>query len=560
MDKRIGSMCLGFVLTGGLGFILVGCSGSSETGGPGPGADGGTTEQPDASVPVVDPPLQPGDPGQSDIRFSIRTDGTLRTISPHIYGVNGTPNWQQNRPGIARSGGNRMTAYNWENNASNAGSDFQYQNDSYLTTSNTPGEAVRPMVETAHGTGAAALLTVPIVDYVAADKNGGGDIRNSANYQMTRLKANVATKGAAFSTTPDSTDRNVYQDEFVSWAEGKFASTGPLLYSLDNEPDLWASTHPEVHSAAVGYSELVQRSTTFAKAIKSVAPSSKVLGFVSYGYSGYTTLQNAPDASGKGVFIDYFLTQMKSAEASAGKRLIDYLDLHWYPEARGGGVRIIDLGTGAAEVDAREQAPRSLWDATYTEDSWIAKDAVQGPVNLLPWLFDKISKGYPGTQLSFTEWNYGGGNHISGAIATADVLGIFGRDGVSLACIWPYNTDERFTYAGLQAYRNFDGAGGAFGNVSVPATNSDAAAGSIYASIDSSNASRVVLVAINKRTTALKAGITVAHPTAFSHAEVYTISGTNPAPVKGADISAVATNAFNYSMPAQSVSILVPKS
>lgn len=106
-----------------------------------------------------------------------------------------------------------MTAYNWENNASNAGNDYQYQNDGYLSASNTPGEAVRGLVETAHGSGAAALLTVPIVDYVAADKNGGGDIRNSANYQTTRLKANKAAKGSAFSTTPDSTDANVYQDE-----------------------------------------------------------------------------------------------------------------------------------------------------------------------------------------------------------------------------------------------------------------------------------------------------------------------------------------------------------
>lgn len=559
MQTRILSVCLGLVVGSGSVLGLVGC-GSSGSSGENPPTDGSATQPTDGGVPPIDPPIQPGDPGQSDIRFAISTAGTLRPISPLIYGVNGTPNWQQNRPGIARSGGNRLTAYNWENNASNAGNDYQYQNDGYLSASNTPGEAVRPLVETAHASGAAALLTVPIVDYVAADKNGGGDIRNSANYQTTRLKANKAAKGSAFSATPDTTDGNVYQDEFVSWAQGKFASGGPMLYSLDNEPDLWSSTHPEVHAGAVGYSELVQRNTTFAKAIKAVAPSSKVLGFVSYGYSGYTTLQSAPDASGKGEFIDYYLTQMKSAEASAGGRLIDYLDLHWYPEAQGGGVRITDLGTGAAEVDAREQAPRSLWDDTYKENSWIANSAVNGPVRLLPWLFDKISRNYPGTGLSFTEWNYGGGGHISGAIATADVLGIFGRDGVSLACIWPLNSDERFTYAGLQAFRNFDGAGGAFGNVSIPATNSDKVAGSIYASVDSGNSGRVVLVAINKRGTTLKAGITVAHPTAFSRAEVYTLSGTNPAFVKGADITAVAQNAFNYPMPAQSVSVLVPKS
>lgn len=531
-----------------------GCSPSeTQNTNPTPPDDGG------APIPTIDPPLTPGDPGTADVRLTVRSDGTLRAISPLIYGVNGAPELAKNRPTVARSGGNRMTAYNWENNASNAGSDYQYQNDGFLSTSSTPGEAVRPMVEDAHKNGAAALLTVPIVDYVAADKNGGGDIRNTANYQMARLKANQASKGSGFTTTPDANDRNVYQDEFVSWAQGRFGGAGPLLYSLDNEPDLWSSTHPEVHASPVGYDELVQRSITFATAIKAVAPQSSVLGFVSYGYSGYTSLQDAPDRAGKGTFIDYFLGRLKSAESSAGKRLVDYLDLHWYPEARGGNQRIIGAGSSSGEVDARVQAPRSLWDSTYKEDSWIARDVVQGPIALLPWIFAKIDSQYPGTRLAFTEWNYGGGGHISGAVATADVLGVFGREGVALACIWPLNTDERFTYAGLRAFRNFDGSGGSFGDVSLPAESSDRAAASIYASVSKTDSKRVVLVAINKRTQAVRAGLTVAHPTAFSRAEVYTLSGTSPELVKGADATAVAQNAFNISLPALSVSVLVPR-
>ena len=109
--------------------------------------------------------------------------------------------------------------------------------------------------------------------------------------------------------------------------------------------------------------------------------------------------------------------------------------------------------------------------------AWSRTAALKGPIALLPWLSTKITSQYPGTRLAFTEWNYGGGGHISGAVATADVLGVFGRDGVALACIWPLNADERFTYAGLRAFRNYDGRGGAFGDVSLPATSSDRAAG-----------------------------------------------------------------------------------
>ena len=49
----------------------------------------------------------------------------VHAISRFIYGMNG---WNgSGRPAnltLSRSGGNRMTAYNWETNASNAGSDY----------------------------------------------------------------------------------------------------------------------------------------------------------------------------------------------------------------------------------------------------------------------------------------------------------------------------------------------------------------------------------------------------------------------------------------------------
>src|SRR5262249_9534061 len=149
---------------------------------------------------------------------------------------------------LLRSGGNRMTAYNWENNASNAGSDYMFQNDSFLSTSNTPGAAVKGTLDGARPIGAAAILTVPIVDYVAADKNGGADVRTSgSNYLPPRFKQNRGVKGSALSTPPDAPDAFVKEDEFVNWAKTTAGTSGPtVLFSLDNEPDLWQFTHAEV--------------------------------------------------------------------------------------------------------------------------------------------------------------------------------------------------------------------------------------------------------------------------------------------------------------------------
>lgn len=534
--------------TGGTG----GASGMGGTGGAGGSSGTGGA----GGVAGVGPVIEPGDPGAADVRINVRVDLDVRAISPLIYGTNGAPEIATTHQTVIRSGGNRLTAYNWENNASNAGSDYLFQNDGYLSNSDVPGRVVSDFVDEAIANDAAAIVTIPNVDYVSADKNGGGDVRNSGgNYLSTRFQQNRPTKGSAFSTTPDVNDDFVYQDEFVSWLHGEYPNAH-VLFSMDNEPDLWSSTHAEVHPDPVTYAELWQRNHDYASAVKAVWPTAEVLGFVSYGFNGYTTLQNAPDANGRD-FIEWYLDQAEAAETADGQRVIDYLDLHWYPEARGGGERITD-GSSQGAVSARMQAPRSLWDASYREDSWIANDVLNAPIDLLHSLRSKIDAHYPGTKLAFTEWNYGGGDHISGAIAVADVLGIFGREGVDLATYWGLHPDESYAYCGFRAYRNFDGNGASFGDTSIAATSDDIETATAYASIDSANPTRTVILAINKANTEQTAGITIAQSVSYSSASVYRIVAGQANVVASGSINAVATNAFSYTMPAQSVSVIVP--
>ena len=39
-----------------------------------------------------------------------------------------------------------------------------------------------------------------------------------------------------------------------------------------------------------------------------------------------------------------------------------------------------------------------------------------------------VANDYPGTKTAITEYNWGGQEHINGALAQADILGIFGRE------------------------------------------------------------------------------------------------------------------------------------
>jgi hypothetical protein len=532
--------------------------------------DGGLlpSRRPAGALPSLAAPLVPGSLPVTDVVFTVDTTQDMWPISQDIYGINSPfPNEHINptlRATTLRLGGNRWSAYNWENNASNAGKDWKFQNDGYLSASDAPGDAIRFLLRDVHGMGAGAVLTVPIGDYVSADKAPGGDVRTDGgtDYLTRRFRKNVAVKGASLTDPPNVTDDSVYQDEFVAWAKGCAGPTS-LAFCLDNEPDLWKETHPEIHPTAVTYDELCQRTVAFAAAIKAVWPAAPVLGFVSYGWNGFTTLQNAPDAKAKGDFIEYFLAQMRIAEEDAGRRLVDYLDLHWYPEAQGGGARIVftaaptDAAKLVAYEEARLQAPRSLWDATYKETSWITAN-LQAPINLIPRMREKIAANYPGTKLSVTEWNYGGGGDITGAIATADVLGILGRERVDMAHVWPLSSNEPFTAAGVRLFRNYDGRSGEFGDIGVSATNTDPVNTSVYASLSSSNPNHVVVVAINKKKdAAVTAGIRLAHPANLGSAQVYLLAGTTAKIVAAPALAALDVNAFSYAMPPRSVSVLV---
>lgn len=421
-------------------------------------------------------------------------------ISPFIYGAN-YPDWKRmNVPfTLARQGGNRLTAYNWKNNASNAGADWHHQNDDYLGRIDEAGWTVRSFLEEAQRHQAATILTVQTIGHVAADKNPPGDVNLSPNYLKTRFVPSYARKpGANYTYPPDSKDHAVYQDEQVWWIEKIKSPAAPVWYMLDNEPDLWSATHARLQTNKLGYAEIIANSLEYGCAVKAVAPKALVFGPANYGWEGFQSFQDAPDAKGRN-FLDVYLEAMKQEEKRQGKRILDVLDIHWYPEAKGGGVRVTENAEGNAPLDtARIQAPRSLWDPGYVEESWIAQSLGKRPIQLLPSLIAKIDAHYPGTKLSISEYNFGGGTHPSGLIAQADVLGIFGRYGVFAACNWGVSSKDAAMLAGFRAYLDYDAHGGRFGSLGLEVTRKSPALNSFYASLDSFDGKKMTVVAINK--------------------------------------------------------------
>ncbi len=554
---------------GGSG-MPVGSGGSGqEQGSGGDGAVVGTGGGGSPSVDeltIVDAPT-----GEAEITVAINSQ-TSHPISPNVYGMNvGQMPAEEVAAlakevgfGLARAGGNRYSAYNWETNASNAGSDWMFHNDDYLAEGDEPGAGVDGVLSQAEAGIINALITTQLGDYVAADKDGT-DVTLTENYLETRFFENVLVKGSAFSTTPDTTDGMVYQDEFLNWAGVTYPKAN-ILVALDNEPDLWSHTHAPIWpEELINYDEVVQRNIESAKMVKATLPNAEVLGLASFGWYGWKTLVDSPDFATEGEFLNYYLDALAQAEQDEGLRLIDYVDLHWYPEAEGDDARIINNITSPGAVEARLQAPRSLWDETYVEDSWITRDDITGEaIALLPRIQAQIEEHYPGTKLAIAEWDYGANNHISGGIAAADVLGIFGREQVGQSSHWIASSDHYFTYGAYQVYRNYDGEGGKFGSLSVEATTSAPDQSSVYAALDPDDPSIMTVVMINKGESAKIAELNITHDQQLMGTRVYVLDAgaedkanlvARPQPRNS--VRAVAPNQFKYEMPPMSVSLLV---
>jgi hypothetical protein len=440
-----------------------------------------------------------------------------RAISPYIYGINFASKLKALPDALTfdRSGGNRWTAYNWETNASNAGSDYRYQNDSSASRDAESGSDVFDLIAADQKLGMASLVTVQMQGLVAGDANGPVD--TSTPPDLMRFKKVFYDKKLVsndpFTTKPPVNDDYVFMDEFLWATDKKFGgqnifstqpSTRPVFVSLDNEPELWNNTHLEVQGrTAVTTDSFIARTISLATALKKQFPQLVIFGPVNYGFYGIYSWNGElkATATGRDWFPDRYLPAIRAASIGFGRPLVDVYDFHWYSEATDASGKRVGALTGPEltddQVQAIVQSPRSLWDDTYREKSWVA-DTLGGPIDILDRLQTRIDAENPGMKLAITEYDNGGGQHIAGTIAQADNLGVFGARGLFAANMWMLTATEPYSLAGFRAFRNFDGSNHHFGDTSIQATSSDVAKVAVYVSTDSARPGRVVMVAINR--------------------------------------------------------------
>ena len=510
-----------------------------------------------------------------DMGVTVNVGDKGKAISPYIFGINEHGLDKSLKVKSVRQGGNRFTAYNWETNYSSAGSDWKHSSDDYLSSSSEPADCVQTLSkEATRGSIDYKLATAQMAGYVAADK--AGTVTEEEAAPSKRWNEVIAAKGSDLSLTPDLTDGKVYIDEYVNYVVNKIGDsttdTGIQGWSLDNEPGLWHHTHSRIHGDLVTADELLKKSIDTAKAIKSVDSNAEIFGPALFGYTAFVQLsaddvgadwKNNINADGKyDWFISYYLEQMKKAEEESGQRLLDVLDVHYYSEAKcpDCDTRMCLSTTHPADhekgVDELTQAYRTLIEKDYKENSWIGEWCQQN-IPILTKMKESIDKYYPGTKLAVTEYDFGGGNSIAGAIAEVDALGTFANNDVYYATLWA--DDVPYQYSAINLFTNYDGEGSEFGNTLIESKTDDYIKSTCYASLQDGDKGEVTVILTNKDQKKSENAVIdlKGADTEYKNAAVYILSGETEEIIHTVSYDEIKNNKLTVEIPPLAIAEVV---
>jgi hypothetical protein len=511
------------------------------------------------------------------VTVNVDANANRHAINPNIYGVAHATTAQLNdlNSPLNRNGGNNTTRYNWQLNADNRGNDWYYE--SIAESNATAGERGDTFFANSRAANAQSMLTIPIIDWVAKLGSNRGKLASFSiakygpqtgnDWQWFPDAGNGILTNGQYVTGNNPNDANVPSNSLFQqgWVQhlvsrwGTNANGGLRYYILDNEPSIWHSTHRDVHPTGATMDEIKNKILDYAGKIKAVDPSALVVGPEEWGWSGYLFSgsdqqygsthgwSSLPDRNNHGGadYLPWLLDQLRQNNTTTGKRLLDIFTVHYYPQ----GGEFSDDVSSAMQL-RRNRSTRSLWDPGYVDETWI-NDRVQLIRRVKNW----VNTFYPGTQTGITEYNWGAENHINGATAQADILGIFGREGLDLAARWTTPASSTPTYKAMKMYRNYDGNKSTFGDTGVAATMSNPDTVAAFAAQRSADAVLTVMVISKYLSGNTPATINLANFTSNGVAQVWQLTAANTIN-RLADIGS-SGNSFVVTLPPQSITLLV---
>jgi hypothetical protein len=546
-----------------------------------------------ASVPIV--------PVGGGVTVAVDPNADRLPVSPLIFGVNFGDAAQLARMHwpVRRWGGTPTSRYNWQIDVDNSGNDWFYLNNVKPLPppgTNLPdGSTADVFIDETRAAGSHPFMTVPTLGWTPTDRSYGRFGFSISKYVLSQQWNECSFTGQVPPNCnpdmgngfrPDGVTPIVGNDPLdtsvpvvgtslvtgwkahIATRTGTAGTGGVKFFGLDNEPMLWNYAHRDVHPGGTTYDEHWTKGSAVAAALKALDPAVQIIGPNEWGWCGWLDSAadyNAPGGScfvlgpdaiahGNTQFSAWWLAQAKAYElAHAGTRIVDYFSLHFYPQ--GTAIPLIDPnGNGDTPTTQalRLRSLKELYDRNWLSESWIGQNG--GKIFLIPRMHDWIAANYPGTKLAIGEYNFGDVG-VSSALAQAEALAIFGREGVDMALRWLAPSDPLIEDA-FSMYMNYDGAGSKVAGDSIRAVSSNVDTVGSYALRDTSglHPGRLYVLLFNKDVVPTTTAVTIA---GAIQGNVSLWRLPNPARLAAAGTVAPAGATFTLPLPARSATLAV---
>lgn len=401
---------------------------------------------------------------QTPVSINIDINKGQKTVSPNIYGKNNVLESTYLNSGttaeitlakeagvrfVRQGGGNNSTKYNWRLKLS---SHPDWYNNVY---SNNWDEAAKNLLDKMPGV--QGMWSFQLLGKAAAKTNKNfNDWAYNGSQWWAGCNQNLAGEGQPNATKPnDSSQKALVEgnpdlyliewtaDSTVGILDKWFGDKGLgydqnqfRYWNMDNEPEIWSGTHDDVMKTQIPAEEFMQLYFKVAKAARAKYPDIKLVGPVPANeWQWYRWGDGAISYNGKNYcWLEYFILRIAEEEKATGIKLLDVLDIHFYP--------------GESNATDCVQLHRVYFDRTYLYpgangvktvtggwDASINKEYILG--RCTDWLTKYIGIDH-GVTFGLTEIDIKSTDPNVRAVWYASTMGEFMKQGVEIFTPWSW--------------------------------------------------------------------------------------------------------------------------
>ncbi len=319
-----------------------------------------------------------------------------------------------------------------------------------------------------------------------ANPDGGSDALNDGDPSLYLTDTSADTSTAILDHWIKPTELGLDRRQFRYW-------------NMDNEPEIWEGTHDDVMPAQIPAEAFMQRYFEYAKAARARFPEIRLVGPVTANEWQWYNWPSPIVADGRSYpWLEYFIKRIGEEQARTGVRLLDVLDIHYYPGA-----------TDPADV---VQLHRTFFDPTYVNpdangvhavnggwDTSITREFIFGRCQ--EWLDTYLGPGN-GVTFGLTETGLPVTNAPLASVWYASTLGEFMRHGVEVFTPWSWQPGM---WEVLHLFSRYNGS------TSVHAVSDDEITVSAYATTDDSTGALTIVLVNRALTASASTNVSIAH-------------------------------------------------